>query len=57
MSRLARAVEILEAINAHYKEEDDLYSDDQILVSTPGVGISDAITDCLGQDADDILDT
>jgi len=54
MSRLARAIEILEAIDEFYKEGRGqgvtktvpLYSDAQILENE--VGIADAIADCLG---------
>jgi hypothetical protein len=49
MSRLARAIEILEAINEHFQEapgQGVLYSDAQILEGD--VSIEDAVADCLG---------
>ena len=56
MSRLARAIEIREAIDEFYKEGRGqgvtrsvaLWSDAQILENE--VGIADAIADCLGQE-------
>ncbi len=47
MSRLARAIEILEAINEYFKEgADKLYADALLLEGD--VRIKDAIADCLG---------
>ncbi len=49
MSRLARAVEILEAINEYFQERDGqvaLYSDAKILEND--VTLKDAIAQCLG---------
>lgn len=53
MSRTARAIEILEAINQFFQEHDGqvvLYSDSQILDSE--ISIKDAIAECLGQNDD-----
>jgi len=52
VSRISRAVEILEAINEFYQEQgsiaNPLYPDAQILENE--VGIADAIADCLGRE-------
>ena len=52
MSRLERAIEILEAINEFYQDQGTLafplYPNAQILENE--VGIADAIADCLGQE-------
>jgi len=52
MSRIARAIEILEAINEFYQDQGNvafpLYPDAQILENE--VGIADAIAQCLGQE-------
>ena len=52
VSRLVRAIEILEAINEFYQEQgsivNPLYPDAQILENE--TGIADAIADCLGQE-------
>jgi hypothetical protein len=49
MSRLARAIEILEAINEHFQADAvELYADAQILEGD--TSIKDAISDCLGRE-------
>src|SRR5690348_10155739 len=51
MSKLSRAIEILEAINEHFQEHDGqtvLYSDAQILDGE--TSIKDAIAECLGHE-------
>lgn len=47
MSKLARAIEILEAINEHLQGGAPLYPGSQILEE--GVDIADAVKDCLGE--------
>jgi len=51
MSRIQRAIEILEAINEYFQERGGqtvLYSDAQILDGD--ITIKDAIADCLGEE-------
>jgi hypothetical protein len=48
MSRLARAVEILEAINEHFKCDQELSPYAQILDDEVGISIKEAIAECLG---------
>jgi len=56
MSKLLRAIEILEAINEHFQEHDGqavLYSDAQILDGE--ISIKDAIAECLGQEEESVI--
>jgi hypothetical protein len=51
MSRLARAIEILESINDFFQEHDGqtvLYSDSQILEGD--ISIKDAVAECVGME-------
>lgn len=51
MSKLARAIDILEAINEHLQGGAPLYPGSQILEE--GVDIADAIKHCLGPEEED----
>jgi hypothetical protein len=50
MSRIRRAIEILEAINEHFKCDQELSPYAQILDDEVGISIKEAISDCLGEE-------
>jgi hypothetical protein len=56
MSRLARAVEILEAINKFYQEGDDAPLSGSAIILDDDSCISDAIKDCIGVDEQNIFE-